>query len=91
MQKKRALGVLAATFVAAALPMVAASPASASSADCQIYLRNIGYNVGPKAQGACDVAAPWDLYGLNDHACYVTLVGLGVRANDATTACYQLA
>ncbi|WP_327385411.1 MULTISPECIES: hypothetical protein [unclassified Streptomyces] len=91
MKRKRAFGVLAATFVAAALPMVAASPASASSADCQVYLRNLGYNVGPRVQDACNAAAAWDLSGMNRHACYVTLANLGVKVRDANTACYQLA
>ncbi|MBT2539717.1 hypothetical protein J7E99_03090 [Streptomyces sp. ISL-44] len=91
MKKKRALGVLAVTFVAAALPMVTASLASASSADCQVYLRNLGYNVGPRAQEACNVGATWDFHGMNPHACYMALLDLGVRVRDASTACYQLA
>lgn len=91
MQKKRALGVLAATFIAAALPMVAASPAAASSADCQVYLRNLGYNVGPQVQNACTHAATWDISGMYRHGCYMSLVNLGVKVNDASTACYQLA
>ncbi|MFD6227782.1 hypothetical protein ACFWFZ_12995 [Streptomyces sp. NPDC060232] len=91
MKKKRTLGALAAVFVAATLPVVAASPASASSADCQVYLRNLGYNVGTQVQAACDHAAAWDMSGMNRHGCYVSLVNLGVKVNDASTACYQLA
>ncbi|MFD5619574.1 hypothetical protein [Streptomyces yangpuensis] len=91
MRNKRTLGVLAAVFAAAALPVVAAPPASASSADCQVYLRNLGYNVGSQTQAACDHAAAWDMSGMNRHGCYVTLVNLGVKVNDASTACYQLA
>ncbi|WP_328925720.1 hypothetical protein OG429_14415 [Streptomyces sp. NBC_00190] len=89
--KKRTLGVLAATFAAAALPIVAASPASASSADCQVYMRNLGYTVGPRVQDACDVGATWDPNGFNRLACLRALVDLGVKADDASTACYQLA
>ncbi|MER6250649.1 hypothetical protein ABT224_04550 [Streptomyces sp. NPDC001584] len=91
MKKKRAIGVMAATFAAAALPLAAASPASASSADCQVYLRNVGYTVGPRVQDACDHAAAWDMSGMNRHACFMALVNLGVKQNDASTACYQLA
>ncbi|WP_158717794.1 hypothetical protein [Streptomyces sp. NRRL F-2664] len=91
MKKKRTFSTLAAVFAAAALPIVAASPASASSADCQVYLRNVGYNVGAQVQAACDHAAAWDMSGMNRHACYASLVNLGVKANDASTACYQLA
>ncbi|MGW5344784.1 hypothetical protein [Streptomyces sp. NPDC004050] len=36
--KMRAIGVLAAAFAAAALPLVAASPASADQGDCQYSL-----------------------------------------------------
>ncbi|MGW7099056.1 hypothetical protein [Streptomyces sp. NPDC054883] len=91
MKKKRTFGVLAATIVAAALPMVAASPASADSPDCQNYLRQLGYVVGPQVQAACNVGATWDLGGLNRIACNWKLVQLGVKQNDAYTACYQLA
>ncbi|MFA7766128.1 hypothetical protein [Streptomyces sp. NRRL S-448] len=91
MKKKRTLGVMAATFVAAALPVVAASPASASSADCQVYLRNLGYNVGNQVRNSCDHAATWDISGMYRHGCYVSLVNLGVKEGDASTACYQLA
>ncbi|MCX5607965.1 MULTISPECIES: hypothetical protein [unclassified Streptomyces] len=91
MKKKRALGVLAATFIAAALPMVAASPASASSADCQVYLRNLGYNVGPRVQDSCNIGAAWDIHGLNRLTCFRALTDLGVKVNDASTACFDLA
>ncbi|MFF1336685.1 hypothetical protein ACFVYT_01985 [Streptomyces sp. NPDC058290] len=70
---------------------MAASPASASSADCQVYLRNVGYNVGPQVENSCNAGAAWDMSGLNRHACYVSSVNLGVKVNDASTACYQLA
>ncbi|MGW2582444.1 hypothetical protein ACWCYZ_14105 [Streptomyces virginiae] len=91
MKKKRAIGVLAATFAAAALPLAAASPASASSADCQVYLRNVGYTVGPRVQEACDAGAAWDMSGMNRHGCFLLLVNLGVKKNDALTACHELA
>ncbi|MEU9176523.1 hypothetical protein AB0C90_06680 [Streptomyces sp. NPDC048550] len=48
---------------------MAASPASASSADCQVYLRNVGYNVGPQVENSSNAGAAWDMSGLNRHAC----------------------
>lgn len=89
MKKKRALGVLAATFVAAALPMVAASPASASTADCQVFLRNVGYNVGPKVEAACTEGADRSFWGSQTAwaRCLTSLNGLGVKQNDVVTAC----
>ncbi|MFF8261652.1 hypothetical protein [Streptomyces virginiae] len=32
-----------------------------------------------------------NMSGMNRHGCYVTLVNLGVKVNDASTACHQLA
>ncbi|MDH6539318.1 hypothetical protein [Streptomyces sp. SPB4] len=89
MKKKRALGVLAATFVAAALPMVAASPASASTADCQVFLRNVGYNVGPRVEAACTAGADRSVFmGTTAWSQCVFLLGnLGVKHSDVITAC----
>ncbi|MFJ6938857.1 hypothetical protein [Streptomyces sp. NPDC101132] len=91
MGKKRAFGVLAATLVAAALPIVAAPPASASSFDCMGYLRNLGYTVGPKVKAACDIGADDNISGLDNVICQLHLENIGVRRAHAYTACYQLA
>ncbi|MET3983796.1 hypothetical protein [Streptomyces sp. PvR034] len=86
MKKKRTFGVLAATFAAAVVPMVAASPASATSADCQVFLRNVGYTVGPRVQGACSTGETgW----VGEQGCYALLVQAGVKPSDAREACYQ--
>ncbi|WP_369778759.1 hypothetical protein [Streptomyces sp. R33] len=84
--KKRALGVLAATFAAAALPIMAASPASADQGACQFSLIDAGYRVGPKAEAACRTGsdsgnpARWI-------QCYWGLTAIGVTEVEAARAC----
>ncbi|MFF4580893.1 hypothetical protein [Streptomyces sp. NPDC001389] len=85
MKKKRAGGVLAAVFVAAALPMVAASPASADQGDCQYSLHEAGYNIGPKVEAACKLGADFNPGAYP--ACYFGLINIGVRIGDAGNAC----
>ncbi|MBW5480679.1 hypothetical protein [Streptomyces bambusae] len=85
MKKKRTLGVLAATFAAAALPLVAASPASADAADCLQYLSNVGYQVGPRTNAACDRGAG----GIANVFCEPSMISIGVKWEHASEACYQ--
>ncbi|WP_330330388.1 hypothetical protein OHS33_12040 [Streptomyces sp. NBC_00536] len=87
MKKKRTFGVLAATFAAAVVPMVAASPASADTYDCRQFLSNVGYNVGPLVKAACDAGegvliTDWD-------SCYFGLKNIGVKDSDVYTACAE--
>ncbi|MGO4460495.1 hypothetical protein AB4039_24885 [Streptomyces sp. M-16] len=86
MKKKRAVGLLSAMFVAAALPMVVASPASADQGDCQYSLHQAGYNIGPKVEAACKLGA--DFNPAAYPGCYWALVNIGVRPGDAGDACY---
>ncbi|MFE2272194.1 hypothetical protein ACFXB4_23520 [Streptomyces lavendulae] len=86
MKKKRVVGVLSAMFVAAALPMVVASPASADQGDCQYSLHQAGYNVGPKVEAACKLGA--DFNPAAYPGCYWALVNIGVRLGAAGDACY---
>ncbi|MEV0410887.1 hypothetical protein AB0I68_08770 [Streptomyces sp. NPDC050448] len=83
--KKRAVGILAATFAAAALPIMAASPASADQGDCQLSLIDAGYKVGPKVEAACQAGARFSptAYG----TCLMGLLDIGVRADHAQLAC----
>ncbi|WP_159045868.1 hypothetical protein [Streptomyces sp. WM6372] len=83
--KKRAVGVLAATFAAAALPIVVASPASADQGDCQYYLHEAGYKVGPKIEAACESGDQFSptAYG----SCLMGLLNIGVRVDHAQSAC----
>ncbi|MFD7631628.1 hypothetical protein ACFV7Q_37440 [Streptomyces sp. NPDC059851] len=83
---KRAIGVLAATAMAGALPVLAASPAQASYTDCVNCMSNLGYIVGPNVQDAC-------AYGENGSfgsiVCQNILYSLAVKMDDANEACYQ--
>ncbi|MFF4295585.1 hypothetical protein ACFY0N_18325 [Streptomyces vinaceus] len=83
--KKRAFGVLAATFAAAALPIVAASPASADQGDCQYYLHEAGYNVGPKVESACKAGDQFTPTAFG--SCLMGLLDIGVRVDHAQRAC----
>ncbi|RSS47616.1 hypothetical protein EF912_26400 [Streptomyces sp. WAC07061] len=91
MKKKRTLGVLAATFTAAVLPMVAATPASATSFDCQIYLSNVGYTVGPRVKDACAAGADRSVLGSATAwpRCISALGSLGIKQRDVVTACTE--
>ncbi|MCX5198204.1 hypothetical protein OOK31_30665 [Streptomyces sp. NBC_00249] len=90
MKMKRAGGVLAAVFAAAALPIVVASPASAAQRDCQYVVFDAGYTVGPKVQAACKFGATI-LHPGAFHGCYVSLVDIGVRDEIASRACSEAA
>ncbi|WP_412078001.1 hypothetical protein ACLF6K_28305 [Streptomyces xanthophaeus] len=85
MKKKRAGGVLAAVFAAAALPIVVASPASADQGDCQIALYDWGYVIGPKVQAACKAGAAFGPAAYGN--CFYGLVNIGVRSEHAANAC----
>ncbi|MFK0253471.1 hypothetical protein [Streptomyces sp. NPDC090445] len=86
MKMKRAGGVLAAVFAAAALPIVVASPASADQGDCQYSLHEAGYVIGPKVEAACKFGADYTNVGAWQ-GCYLGLANIGVRSEDAITAC----
>ncbi|WP_158820582.1 MULTISPECIES: hypothetical protein [unclassified Streptomyces] len=88
MNTKRIGGAFAVALAAASLPILAASPASADQGDCQYYLHEAGYNVGPKVESACRSGANqwnpgrWVI-------CYSELITIGVREGDASAACFK--
>lgn len=86
MKMKRAMGVMAVALAATALPIVVASPASADQGDCQLYLFDRGYKLGPNVESACRTGAG----SLNPTAwgqCFMDLTGIGVRQEHAVKAC----
>ncbi|MGR4879044.1 hypothetical protein ACIPUC_06370 [Streptomyces sp. LARHCF249] len=87
MKLKRAGGVLAVALAATALPIVVASPASADQGDCQLYLIDRGYNVGPKVESACRNGADTWMNPAAWGQCFYGLTGIGVRQEDAVGAC----
>ncbi|WP_157880294.1 hypothetical protein [Streptomyces katrae] len=85
---RRTIGILAATAMAGALPVLVASPAQASFTDCTNYMRNMGYRVGPNVQNACSNGES-GLVGKT--VCWQILVNVGVPVSHADEACYQAA
>lgn len=81
MKRTIALALSAVSLGVASLAL--ATPAQATSRDCQIYLVEMGYVVGPKAQAACDWAAQRN----DGYGCLDRLVQIGVRFRIAGDAC----
>ncbi|WP_143658683.1 hypothetical protein [Streptomyces sp. IMTB 2501] len=69
-----------------ALPVALATPASASAGDCTNYLAGQGYSVGSGVRKACLVgSSPGGEVGFG--ICRTELVDLGVKGDDASSAC----
>ncbi|MDQ1013595.1 hypothetical protein [Streptomyces afghaniensis] len=91
--KRAAAVTVSGTLLAAAAPLLMASPAQAWSSDCQQYLRNKGYNVpiGGKAYKSCNYAEDWytdpDPEVVWLFYCRAGLEDLGVKHSYAVTAC----
>ncbi len=83
---KRAMGIVAATALAGALPVLAASPAQASYTDCTNYMENLDYVVGPNVQSACSNG---ENGFIGRTICQNILYSLSVKFDDANEACYQ--
>jgi hypothetical protein len=84
-QKIRRIAVSASVVAAVgAVPLVAASPASATVKQCEGVVRSYGYIVGPKVESACS----WPSYrGTPNALCLQKLVIAGVKYDVADTAC----
>ncbi|OKK19537.1 hypothetical protein AMK16_15710 [Streptomyces sp. CB00455] len=85
---RRIIGMAVATAMAGALPMLAASPAQATSGDCTNYMRNLGYNVRDGVISACNHGEGGFV---GAQVCFGMLIQLGVKYDDANEACYQAA
>jgi hypothetical protein len=84
MNLKRAMAALCVTAAAGALPLMAASPASAYGRTyCENYIASKGYLVGPKVKGACKYAGDPATVAF----CYAGLTNAGVKDNHAYQAC----
>lgn len=80
----RLAAVTATLVAAAALPIVATTPAQATTKQCKTFLAEAGYKVGPKVHAACSVGS-----GIvqNYAACLAGLMSLNVRTHVAEVAC----
>ncbi|MFJ8013949.1 hypothetical protein [Streptomyces sp. NPDC096339] len=85
---RRMIGMAAATAIAGALPVLAASPAHATWGDCTNYMRNLGYTVGSGVSGACSTGEDGMI---GRQLCFNRMLSLGVKWDDASEACYQAA
>jgi hypothetical protein len=81
----RAAGVAAATFAAATLPLLAATPAQADSTRCMKYLQEQGYAVHNGHRDACRAAESGGSSG--EAECRSKLQGYGVKKEVASKAC----
>jgi hypothetical protein len=79
-------GLTAATVLASALPILVAPPAQAYWYDCEVYLRNVGYTVGPKVREACGYDNQFV-----ESICQALLYQAGVKERDYYTACHEAA
>ncbi|MFJ6781049.1 hypothetical protein [Streptomyces yangpuensis] len=85
---RRIIGMAAATAMAGVLPVLVASPAQATSGDCQNYMRNLGYTVGSGVVGACDLGEGGFI---GEQGCFARMLQMGVKYDDTREACYQAA
>lgn len=85
---RRMIGIFAATAMAGALPVLAASPAQATWGDCMSYMRNLGYIAGPTVSSACSNGEGGFI---GEQVCFNQLIQVGVKWDDAREACYQAA
>ncbi|MFI8386020.1 hypothetical protein [Streptomyces sp. NPDC085540] len=87
MKMKRGVGAMAVAILAMGLPIAVASPASADQGDCQYYLHEAGYKIGPKVEAACATGAnPWNPGSWIQ--CYWGLTAIGVKEEHAAGACH---
>lgn len=84
MRKRRVLtGLATAAMIGTAAALASATPAQANAAQCEQFIAQRGYMVGPKVKEACRVADQADRPAL----CRELLVAAGVTYNEAAVAC----
>ncbi|MFF6777564.1 hypothetical protein ACFY8W_28980 [Streptomyces sp. NPDC012637] len=81
---QRLLAAATLTAAAVVLPVVTATSAQATPAQCESYLRNAGYVVGPKVKAACRKGAQ---VPTGHTVCLGGLVSIGVQTAHANRAC----
>ncbi|GGW18292.1 hypothetical protein GCM10018980_46910 [Streptomyces capoamus] len=85
---KRMAAAAGVAVVAGTLPILVASPASATQSACTSYVANHGYFAGPKVKAACDYAAlDTGLFKMANPACLLQLAKVGVKSEVSDPAC----
>lgn len=90
--QKMKRAVTAASVVAAAgvLPLIVASPASATQSACTNYVATHGYFAGPKVKAACGHGAIDTGIGkMANPACILGLANLNVKNEVSVPACQR--
>jgi len=85
---KRMVAAAGVVVAAGALPILVASPASATQSSCTNYVATHGYFAGPKVKEACSYDAIDSGIGkFANPACVVGLANVGVEAGVSGPAC----
>ncbi|MET7699845.1 hypothetical protein [Streptomyces sp. NPDC005485] len=85
---KRMVAVAGVVVAAGALPILVASPASATQSSCSNYVASHGFFAGPKVKAACNYGAIDTGIGkAASPACIVALAKLHVPAEVSGPAC----
>lgn len=86
---KRAVAAAGVLVAAAALPVLVASPASATQSACSNYVANHGYFAGPKVKAACSHRAINAGIGIKlpNPVCKLDLATLHVKESVSYEAC----
>ncbi|MGW1033376.1 hypothetical protein ACWD4Z_14410 [Streptomyces antibioticus] len=85
---KRMVAVVGVVMAAGALPILSASPASATQSACTSYVSSHGYFAGPKVKKACGYGAINSGLGkVASPLCIQALAALDVPASVSLPAC----
>ncbi|MFI0811027.1 hypothetical protein [Streptomyces echinatus] len=89
LQKVKRMVTAASVVVAAgAVPLIAASPASASQSACTNYVASHGYYAGPKVKEACGFGAIKTPFGpMPSPGCELGLRKLNIKGEVSSPAC----
>jgi hypothetical protein len=82
---QRATAVVASVIAVGGVSLAVAAPAQATPADCERYLKDRGYIVGPRVEDACLAARTGE--GSAIKKCILILDELGVTRGHAIDAC----
>ncbi|MFE1767841.1 hypothetical protein ACFW81_26950 [Streptomyces angustmyceticus] len=86
---RRLAAATGALVVAGALPIVATTPAQATTKQCTSFIAEGGYKVGPKVRAACKMTGEGGFIERNNNLpfCEASLVALKVKPVIAERAC----
>ncbi|MFF6995037.1 hypothetical protein ACFY93_08765 [Streptomyces sp. NPDC008313] len=88
---KRIVATASVVAAVGVVPLVTATPASASQSACANYIGSKGYAVGPKVKAACSYRAIYTPIGADapNPFCVMALENIRVKPSHATAACQR--